>query len=196
GGGGAGRVAGGAPARRPVARESRPPAATRSCRRPGPPAGWEGRHSGLGRRRLRGPNARVRDGGRRPGERPRRDRDAWPPVFLPPGRGGVAAPSGSGGPLTPRVLVAGVGNVFRGDDAFGVEVARRLADRSLLPGVRVIDFGIRGLDLAYAMLDGYDVVILVDAAPRGGSPGTLYDLEPQTAPGVPVPAGLALDAHG
>jgi len=98
--------------------------------------------------------------------------------------------------VTPRVLIAGVGNVFRGDDAFGVEVARRLAGRSLLPGVRVIDFGIRGLDLAYAILDGYDVVILADATPRGGCPGTLYDLEPQPEPGAPVPAGLALDCHG
>ncbi|HXG13006.1 MAG TPA: hydrogenase maturation protease [Gemmataceae bacterium] len=78
----------------------------------------------------------------------------------------------------PRVLVAGVGNIFLGDDAFGVAVVRRLAGRPLPDGVQVIDFGIRGIDLAYAMLDGYDAIILVDAVPRGGEPGTLYVIEP------------------
>jgi hydrogenase maturation protease len=77
----------------------------------------------------------------------------------------------------PRILIAGVGNIFLGDDAFGVEVARRLARRELPDEVRVIDFGIRGLDLTYALLDGYESVILVDAAPRGGPPGTLYVLD-------------------
>ncbi len=79
----------------------------------------------------------------------------------------------------PRVLVAGVGNIFLSDDAFGVEVVQRLSRRPLPDCVRVIDFGIRGLDLAYALLDGYETVILVDAAPRGGAPGTLYVLEPE-----------------
>jgi hydrogenase maturation protease len=78
----------------------------------------------------------------------------------------------------PRVLIAGVGNIFLGDDAFGVEVAQRLARCALPEGVRVVDFGIRGLDLTYALLDGYEAVVLVDAAPRGGPPGTLYVLEP------------------
>ena len=68
----------------------------------------------------------------------------------------------------PRILIAGVGNIFLGDDAFGVEVAQRLARRALPEEVRVVDFGIRGLDLTYALLDGYETVILVDAAPRGG----------------------------
>lgn len=77
-----------------------------------------------------------------------------------------------------RILVAGVGNIFLGDDAFGIEVIERLAQRNLPPEVRVVDFGIRGLDLAYALLDGYEAVILVDASPRGGLPGTLYVLEP------------------
>ena len=77
-----------------------------------------------------------------------------------------------------RILIAGIGNIFLGDDAFGVEVARRLVRRRLPDGVRVVDFGIRGLDLTYALLDGYEAVILVDAAPRGGPPGTLYVLEP------------------
>jgi len=77
-----------------------------------------------------------------------------------------------------RILVAGIGNIFLGDDAFGCEVARRLFERPLPAEVRVVDFGIRGLDLAYALLDGYDVTIFVDATPRGGEPGTLYIIEP------------------
>lgn len=81
--------------------------------------------------------------------------------------------------LPPKILVAGIGNIFLGDDAFGVEVVRRLSDRPLPENVRVVDFGIRGFDLAYALLDGYDLTILVDAAPRGGLPGTLYTIEPE-----------------
>jgi hydrogenase maturation protease len=91
----------------------------------------------------------------------------------------------------PRLLVAGLGNVFLGDDAFGVEVVGRLAGRPLPEGVDVVDFGIRGLDLAYALLDGYDAAILVDATRRGGPPGTLYLLEPDPAAG-----GSTADAHG
>lgn len=79
---------------------------------------------------------------------------------------------------TPRILVAGIGNIFLGDDSFGVEVARLLLGRPQRDGVRVIDFGIRGLDLAYALTDGWDAAILVDAAPRGQTPGTLYVIEP------------------
>ncbi|HEX5501869.1 MAG TPA: hydrogenase maturation protease [Thermomicrobiales bacterium] len=93
-----------------------------------------------------------------------------------------------------RVLIAGIGNIFLGDDAFGVEVARRLAARPLPPGVRVEDFGIRGFDLAYALLDG-DATILVDALPRGGAPGTLYVLEPEHE-GAAGPVAPALAAHG
>jgi hydrogenase maturation protease len=78
----------------------------------------------------------------------------------------------------PRILVAGIGNIFLGDDAFGSEVARRLALRELPEEVRVVDFGIRGFDLVYALLDGYDVTIFVDATPRGEAPGTLYTIEP------------------
>jgi hydrogenase maturation protease len=79
---------------------------------------------------------------------------------------------------SPSVLVAGIGNIFLGDDAFGVEVAQRLASRKLPERVKVVDFGIRGFDLAYALLDSFDVTILVDACPRGGAPGTLYVIEP------------------
>ncbi len=94
----------------------------------------------------------------------------------------------------PRILVAGVGNIFLGDDAFGVEVVQRLARRPLPPEVRVVDFGIRGLDLTYALLDGYELVILVDAAPRGEAPGTLYVLEPEVAATVPGGAA-AVEPH-
>ncbi|MGD0178969.1 MAG: hydrogenase maturation protease [Terriglobales bacterium] len=78
----------------------------------------------------------------------------------------------------PTILVAGVGNIFMGDDAFGVEVVRRLASRKLPERVRVADFGIRGFDLAYALQDGYETTILVDACPHGHAPGTLYVIEP------------------
>jgi hydrogenase maturation protease len=94
-----------------------------------------------------------------------------------------------------RILIAGIGNIFLGDDAFGVEVARRLLDRELPKEVRVADFGIRGLDLAYALLDGYEAVVMVDAAPRGGRPGTLYLIEPDRS--QPLDAGDAtlVEAH-
>jgi hydrogenase maturation protease len=78
----------------------------------------------------------------------------------------------------PTILVAGVGNIFMGDDAFGVEVVRRLASRKLPERVRVADFGIRGFDLAYALQDGYETTILVDACPHGQAPGTLHVIEP------------------
>ena len=93
---------------------------------------------------------------------------------------------------TTRLLIACVGNIFLGDDAFGVEVAQRLARRPLPEGVRVVDFGIRGLDLAYALLDGYEAVIVVDAAPRGGRPGTLYVLEPEVQPALPPSEAVPL----
>jgi hydrogenase maturation protease len=82
----------------------------------------------------------------------------------------------------PRVLVAGVGNVFLGDDGFGVEVASRLAERTLPEGAVVVDFGIRGMDLAYALQDGYAAAIIVDAAARGEAPGTLTVIEPTLDP--------------
>jgi hydrogenase maturation protease len=97
---------------------------------------------------------------------------------------------------TPRILIAGIGNIFLGDDAFGVEVAQRLVQRPLPAGVRVVDFGIRGLDLTYALLDGQDVVILVDAVPRGGPPGTLYVIDPETkGQSEPGSADLLIETH-
>jgi len=85
-------------------------------------------------------------------------------------------------PATPvqkaRVLVAGIGNIFLGDDGFGVEVAKRLTAHEFPAGVRVVDFGIRSLDLAYALQDGYETTILVDAYPHGQPPGAVSLVEP------------------
>lgn len=87
------------------------------------------------------------------------------------------------------VLVAGIGNVFQSDDAFGVEVAARLSSLDLPEGVRVEDFGIRGVHLAYELLEGYEALVLIDAVPMGEAPGTLAVIEPE------VPAGLPAGAH-
>jgi hydrogenase maturation protease len=105
---------------------------------------------------------------------------------------------------TPRILVAGVGNIFLGDDAFGVEVVRQLARRRRRDNVAIMDFGVRGLDLAYAILDeNYEAVILVDAVQRGGAPGTLYVIEPDASVGnkdgdpidSPEAVSRTLDTH-
>jgi hydrogenase maturation protease len=85
--------------------------------------------------------------------------------------------------MSNKILIAGVGNIFLGDDAFGVEVVAELARRELPSDVQVADFGIRGLDLAYALLDDYSAVILVDAVSRGGRSGDLYVIAPNTATG-------------
>jgi len=77
-----------------------------------------------------------------------------------------------------RILIAGIGNIFLGDDAFGCEVLKRISQRKWPAGVRVVDFGIRGFDLAYAMLEGDDLIVLVDTTPRGEAPGTVYVVEP------------------
>ena len=92
---------------------------------------------------------------------------------------------------TARVLVAGIGNVFLGDDGFGVELAGRLAGREHPAGVEVRDFGIRGMDLAFELQEDWDVAVLLDAVPRGGAPGTLYVIEPELEEGQ-----VALEAHG
>jgi hydrogenase maturation protease len=94
--------------------------------------------------------------------------------------------------LNPRVLVAGVGNIFLGDDGFGVEVARRLGGLPLPEGVTVADFGIRGVHLAYQLLDDFDLVVLIDAVSRGGAPGTVYVIEPDVE--AEVDESIA-DAH-
>lgn len=81
-----------------------------------------------------------------------------------------------------RILVAGVGNIFFGDDAFGCEVARALVQSDLPEGVHVEDFGIRSYDLIYEILTDYEAVILVDAMQNGGAPGTLSLVEPELRP--------------
>lgn len=99
--------------------------------------------------------------------------------------------------MTPTILVAGVGNIFLGDDAFGVEVALSLTRRRLSESVLVKDFGIRGFDLAYALLDPWAAVIIADAMPHGGTPGTLYVIEPNLAGlGDPASSDVALNPHG
>lgn len=101
-----------------------------------------------------------------------------------------------------RILIACIGNIFLGDDGFGVEVAQRLMNRKTKQypeSVQLEDFGIRGIDLAYTLLDDYDTLVLVDAVSRGGPPGTLYLIEPDLAgidPEKGVEAGrAAMDAH-
>lgn len=92
-----------------------------------------------------------------------------------------------------RTLVAGIGNIFLGDDGFGVEVARRLAAVELPAGIEVGDYGTSGMHLAYDLLGGYQTTILVDAAPRGGPPGAVSLVELDGEPASRTPS---LDAHG
>ncbi len=91
-----------------------------------------------------------------------------------------------------KILVAGIGNIFEGDDAFGCEVVKSLKARSLPSCVHLFDYGIRGLDLTYALMDDPDLAILIDAAPRGERPGTLYTIEPEFEHGV---SEAVLEAH-
>lgn len=92
-----------------------------------------------------------------------------------------------------NILIAGIGNVFLGDDGFGVEVVRRLAERKLPEKVCVRDFGIRSYDLAYALMEDWRLVILVDAVPRGEAPGTVYTIEPEMSGMTEMTAQI--DAH-
>jgi hydrogenase maturation protease len=93
-----------------------------------------------------------------------------------------------------KILIAGIGNIFQGDDAFGCEVIRQLNSSAFPEQVTVVDFGIRSYDLAFALTSGYEAIILVDAAARGEEPGTLYLIEPEVGrPGGSEPS--AVDAH-
>jgi hydrogenase maturation protease len=94
--------------------------------------------------------------------------------------------------MSPRILVAGVGNIFLSDDAFGVEVARRLSLEPWPDGVRVADFGISSVHLSFELLEGYDELVLIDAIGRGEPPGTLYVIEPDLAD---LPDDALIDAH-
>ncbi len=126
------------------------------------------------------------DLGRTGRARPGRTQPARPVPLLRTRRG-RADPGG----FVMRTLIAGLGNIFEGDDGFGVAVARQLMETDWPAGVEVRDFGIRGVHLAYQLLDGYDLVVIVDAASREGEPGTLYVID-HAADGVPAPL---LDAH-
>ena len=103
-------------------------------------------------------------------------------------------PMAGAAPPTRHILVAGIGNIFMADDGFGVAVAERLAQRDLPAGVDVVDFGIRGMDLVFALGEGYDVAVFVDAVPRGEPPGTLFVIEPDLQAAAEGP--VTLDAHG
>jgi hydrogenase maturation protease len=104
--------------------------------------------------------------------------------------------------MTSRMLVAGVGNIFLGDDGFGVEVARRLAGEEMPDWVRVADYGISGMHLAYDLANGYETTILIDASPRGEAPGTICVVEldqhqpPAGAPAEPDAGAQFFNAHG
>lgn len=104
--------------------------------------------------------------------------------------GEASAETAAGG----RVLVAGIGNIFLGDDGFGVETVRRLRGHVLPSGVELADSGVRGVHLAYQLLEGYGAVVLVDAVPGDGPPGTLHVLEPESDPDTPS-AGAVVDGH-
>ena len=95
--------------------------------------------------------------------------------------------------MTGRTLVAGVGNVFQRDDAFGVEVARLLVERPRPDGVEIADFGIRGVHLVYELLNGCDLFVLIDAAQRGYEPGTVTVLEVE--PADAAQGATVMDAH-
>ncbi len=148
------------------------------------------RGRGLSRCRRRHPRGGVAR--RRP--RNRRAPVAGTVPVLPFRRGRTVV--GPRGDAVSDVLVAGIGNVFQRDDAFGVEVAQRLAAGDVPPGTQVSDFGIRGVHLAYELLEGYRALVLVDAVPMGEPPGTLAVIEPQVEP-ISDPSGgtPALDAH-
>ncbi|WP_078871978.1 hydrogenase maturation protease [Streptomyces sp. NRRL S-337] len=106
----------------------------------------------------------------------------------------MSAPAPGAARPPAKTLIAGVGNIFLGDDGFGVEAVRRLGAHPLPDGVEIVDSGVRGVHLAYQILDGYDTVLLVDATARGADPGTVHLLD-ATEPATPRPRAAALDAH-
>lgn len=122
----------------------------------------------------------------------------WPTAASPPAAPRVSdvsgTPGGSAGRRGPRTLVAGLGNIFLGDDAFGVEAVRELLRRPLPEGVSAVDIGVRGVHLAYQILDGYDTVVLLDATARGGVPGTVYRID-DAAPRPGQDGAVLVDGH-
>jgi hydrogenase maturation protease len=101
------------------------------------------------------------------------------------------------GPREPRILVAGVGNAWLRDDGFGGEVARRLQQHEMPPGVAVMDAGTGGLDLAYEVMRGYDALVILDVSRQGGEPGTLYVMEvTEDSVDIGIEDGDAINPHG
>lgn len=99
--------------------------------------------------------------------------------------------------MSGSILIAGIGNIFHRDDGFGVYTLARLSRGPLPANVRAVDFGIRGIDLVFALLDGYSAAIFIDALPRGAAPGTLYNFEPDVAAIAPATeSGMLDNAHG
>ena len=97
----------------------------------------------------------------------------------------------------PRILIAGVGNAWLRDDGFGGEVARRLEQQELPPGIAVMDAGTGGLDLAYEVMRGYDALVILDVSRQGGEPGTLYVMEvPEESVEGAIDDGEAINPHG
>ncbi len=97
---------------------------------------------------------------------------------------------------TKQILVAGIGNAWMKDDAFGGKVAERLLSGALPDGVTALDFGTGGLDLAYEVMRGYDALVLVDVSRQGGAPGTLYVMEPDPAEIEAIDDGQVINPHG
>ena len=96
----------------------------------------------------------------------------------------------------PQILVAGIGNAWMRDDAFGGEVVKTLLTGDLPEGVTVLDFGTGGLDLAYELMRGYNALVLVDVSRQGGDPGTLYVMDPDPAEIKPIGDGEVVNPHG
>jgi hydrogenase maturation protease len=97
--------------------------------------------------------------------------------------------------MSKSILIGGIGNIFHGDDSFGVAVAQKLASFDWPENVRVVDFGIRAIDLAFAFLDSYDLTILVDTTSRGTAPGTLYVIEPDVDDLVKNAGDACVNSH-
>ncbi|BBZ48637.1 hydrogenase maturation protease [Mycobacterium heidelbergense] len=95
--------------------------------------------------------------------------------------------------MTARILVAGIGNIFLGDDGFGSEVVRNAEIAQDDSAVRVTDYGISGMHLAYDLLEEWDTLVLVDAVPSRGNPGTLHVFQADHESG---PGATGLDGHG
>jgi hydrogenase maturation protease len=96
-----------------------------------------------------------------------------------------------------KILVAGIGNAWMGDDGFGAEVVKRLGEVELPRGVAVMDFGTGGLNLAYEVMRGYDALLILDISEQGGTPGTLYVIEADVdSVEAGIEDGDTLNPHG